>query len=161
MSEKLPFYKKQNTRRPTEYRPDFCEILIEHMSGGLSFESFAGVIGVDLGTMQDWLQAVDKKGEPKYPEFIRAKAIAVEKCRLYWEKMGIEGLWNTSSKEHGSRSFNSAVWAKNMKCRFSKEWGESVKVEHSGHTSSDVKVKREMNDKELMDSIKKILGDGV
>ena len=26
--------------RPTKYKPEYCEMLIEHMSEGLSFESF-------------------------------------------------------------------------------------------------------------------------
>jgi len=50
--------KKYNYTRvpgqPTKYRPEFCEMLVEHMSEGLSFEAFAGVISVDRDTLFEW-----------------------------------------------------------------------------------------------------------
>lgn len=43
--------------RPTKYDSKFCKMLIEHMSDGYSFESFAGIISVDRDTIYEWRKA--------------------------------------------------------------------------------------------------------
>jgi len=42
--------------RPTKYKPEFCEMLIEHMSKGFSFESFAGKpeVRTSVDTLYHW-----------------------------------------------------------------------------------------------------------
>lgn len=40
--------------RPTLYRPEYCDMLIEYMALPASFESFAGEIGVDRDTLYEW-----------------------------------------------------------------------------------------------------------
>lgn len=100
--------------RPTKYDPSFCSMVIEHMSQGLSFESFAGLIEVDRSTLYNWVK--------DYPDFERAKGIALEKSRLFWEKLGIQHILNesesTTNVGSSSKSLNSAVWCFNMKNRF-------------------------------------------
>ena len=90
--------------QPTKYREEYCEKLIAHMSGGLSFESFAGVVTVDRSTVYQW--AKDNK------DFSDAKKIGTERCRLFWEKLGIEGAMG------GFEKFSAGTWVFNMKCRF-------------------------------------------
>ena len=68
--------------RPTDYKEEYCEMLIAHMSKGFSFESFAGVIGAAKQTIYNWLEA--------NPEFMDAKNAAFEKSRLFWEGVGID-----------------------------------------------------------------------
>ena len=34
--------------RPTDYKKEYCELLIEHMAAGFSFESFAGKLSSKL-----------------------------------------------------------------------------------------------------------------
>lgn len=53
------------TGRPTKYDPKYCDMLVEHMSEGLSFESFAGVVGVCFDTVHEWAKV--------HPEFSDAK----------------------------------------------------------------------------------------
>ena len=107
--------------RPTDYREEYCELLIEHMAKGYSFESFAGLVGASKQTIYDWTSA--------NPQFLDSKKIAIEKCRIFWEKQGIEGIYTTekfTQDENGSHSekkaLNSAVWIFNMKNRFKDEW---------------------------------------
>lgn len=103
--------------RPTDYLPEYCEQLIAHMAQGYSFESFAGVLGVSKQTLYTWSE--------KHPEFLDAKNIATSKCRVWWERAGIEGLFNTSERDGdttSSRSLNTGVWVFNMKNRFKEEW---------------------------------------
>lgn len=96
--------------RPTLYKPEYCELLIEHMGSGLSFEAFAGVVGVCKKTLYDW--------EKANPEFLHAKSEGLEKARLFWEKLGVNNIINESFGKDGSRSLNSTVWIFNMKNRF-------------------------------------------
>lgn len=100
--------------RITKYDPEYCEQLIEHMSKGLSFEAFAGHVGVSKQTIYDWVD--------RHEEFKEAKDIATEKCRLWWESVGIKHIVTRSKSEQGigskSTSLNSQVWTINMKNRF-------------------------------------------
>ncbi len=100
--------------RPSKYDPKFCEMLIEHMTQGLSYEAFAGFIGVSKQTLYTW--------EQNNPEFLDSKKIAVEKSRLWWEQQGQDGLWAISEKNadgtHVTKSINAAMWIFNMRNRF-------------------------------------------
>ena len=103
--------------RPSKYDPDFCEDLIEHMSQGYSFESFAGLKKVNQDTIHEWAKV--------HPAFSEAKKIAFEQSRIFWERMSIEGLWNTKDK-----SMNTGMFCINMKNRF--KWTDRVEVQGSG-----------------------------
>jgi hypothetical protein len=101
--------------RPTKYEPEYCEKLVEHMAKGLSFETFAAVIGCHRATMYEWVKF--------FPEFAEAKEVAFEECQLFWEQLGINNIVNISEnfgEGAGSKStsLNSQVWIFNMKNRF-------------------------------------------
>ncbi len=120
--------------RPTIYKPEFCDLLIDHMEKGFSYESFAGLIGVSKQTIYDW--------EKANQEFLDSKKIGVEKSRLFWETQGIEGIYTTEifeQDENGSRStkkaLNSSVWIFNMKNRFKDEWRDKQEAELSGNVT--------------------------
>jgi hypothetical protein len=114
--------KKRDPRpgegRPSKYKEEYCDMLIEHMTQGMSFESFAGVIGTHDETLRNWAA--------KYPEFFAAKKIGYAKNQIFWEKLGLAGA---AGKVPG---FNSASWIFNMKNRF--RWADRVdtNVNHSG-----------------------------
>lgn len=108
--------KKEKTvhGRPTKYREEFDEMLIEHMTNGYSFESFAGVIEVNQDTLHEWSK--------KHASFSESKKIAFAKCQVFWEKMGINGLMNNPK----GATLNTANWIFNMKNRF--KWTDKVHV---------------------------------
>lgn len=120
---------KAQRGRPSKYKPEYCQQLITHMSQGYSFESFAGDVEVTLSTLYEW--------ENVHPDFSEAKNIAFQKCRKFWEKLGIDHVLNineSSSNADGdrssiSKSLNSGVWVYNMKCRFRDQWLEKKEVE--------------------------------
>ena len=62
------------------YREELCDMLIDHMAEGLSFESFAGIVGCHHDRLFEWCKI--------HPEFQEAKQIGVSKSLLYWEKEG-------------------------------------------------------------------------
>ncbi len=106
--------------RPSDYKPEYCDQLVQHMAQGLSFEAFAGVIGCVKGTLYNWAEQHD--------EFLYAKKRGIEACRLFWEKAGIDGLMNKDGV-----SMNATVWIFNMKNRFKEEWADKQQLEHSGN----------------------------
>lgn len=95
--------------RPTAYKPEYCEQLLEHMAEGLSFESFAGVIGTCRRTLYYWTE--------QHEEFLHAKNAGQEKSQLFWEK-GMRAL--AFGKLAGG---NAATMLFTMKCRFG--WREA------------------------------------
>jgi len=96
-------YKPPKYRgRPTKYKPEYCEKLFDHMALGLSFETFAVEIGVNVDTLYEWCKV--------HKDFSEAKKMAFSACQVYWEKMGRSAMRD--------RSFNSTMWIYNMKCRF-------------------------------------------
>ena len=99
--------------RPTKYDPKYCQMVIDHMATGLSFEAFAAVIGVAKETLYTWVD--------KHPEFMDAKKEAFEKSRLFWEKVGV-------GQATGEIKGSSTTWIFNMKNRF----GYRDKIEVSG-----------------------------
>lgn len=97
--------------RPSKFKDEYCDMLIEHMSKGLSFDCFAGEVKVSIPTLYEWVNA--------YPEFSDAKSRGKALSMAFWEKAGIEGLWHGGGNERDRNpTFNSTVWVFSMKNRF-------------------------------------------
>jgi len=60
--------------RPTLYKEEYCQMLIDHMAKGLLFESFAAVINVNRDTLYNWCE--------RHEMFFDAKKIGREKMLL-------------------------------------------------------------------------------
>ena len=63
--------------RPTKYKQDYCDLIIEALSEGKSIAAFAADIGVARSSVKEWADA--------YPEFSNALRIAKAKCSAWWE----------------------------------------------------------------------------
>jgi hypothetical protein len=105
--------------RPTKYDPKYCQMLIEHMAKGLSYETFGASIKVAQSTVERWEQ---------HEEFSGAKKEAFDRCRLFWENVGINGLWNHKD----GPSLNTGNYVFQMKNRF--KWTDRLdtNTNHSG-----------------------------
>lgn len=91
--------------RPSLYKPEYCEQLIQHMEwDGKSFESFAAAINVGIRTLYVW--------EKEYPEFLQAKEIGMAKAQAYWEEIGATNVHSPSN------SWSPTPWMFIMRCRF-------------------------------------------
>ncbi len=99
--------------RPSKYKPEFCERLIDYMSEGLSFDSFGAEVNASRPTLYAWTN--------EYPEFAQAKQMGEVMCQQWWEKAGIKGM--LSGKE-----FNAVTWIFNMKNRF--KWQDRHEIQH-------------------------------
>ncbi len=101
--------------RPSKYKPEYCKMLIDHMSTGLSFDSFAAVVSVNQDTLHEWAKV--------HEIFSESKKIAFANSLIFWEQQGIDGLYSTveysdDGKPLKSKSINASVYIFNMKNRF-------------------------------------------
>lgn len=109
--------------RPSKYKAQYCGQLIDHMAGGLSFESFAGVIEVGRATVYRWLD--------DYEDFRDAKEKGEAKSLLFWERMGVDGSCGRI------KGFNAMSYQFNKKNRFN--WKDKQEV--SGPNNEPVQIK--------------------
>lgn len=119
------------------YKPEFCDMLIEHMSQGNSFASFCAVIKVSRVSGYRWVQVHD--------DFFEAKRIADEAYQKWWEDVGRSGMVGKI------KGFNAAAWIFSMKNRFN--WSDKQEIIESNER---VKVEK-MTDQELMSYVEKIV----
>lgn len=97
---------------PTKYKPEYCEAVVKHMEQGYSFETFGAIIDVGRTTLYEWVEV--------YPEFKKAKQIAMAKCQMWWEKTGHEGMFMGGK----DTPFQAGMWNFNMSARF--KWSQKV-----------------------------------
>ena len=119
--------------RPSKYNDTYPNMLFEHMEGGLSYESFAGLIGVSKQTIYDW--------EKVHPDFLDAKQRGVTASLLAWEMLardhmfGIGGSFTQVLGKDGNmhnipKPFDTRLWSINMKNRFRPfGWNENDTME--------------------------------
>ncbi len=115
--------------RPTKYDEKYCEMLIEHMAEGYSFESFGGIIEVDETTLYEWVKNHEK--------FSLSKSIGTQKSMIWWEQMGRKGMMNEIP------FFNDRIWRLNMINRFRSKWSDGTKNENNDKVKTEIVVRYE------------------
>ena len=93
--------------RHIKYETEYCDMLIEHMSKGLSISSFAAKIKVCYGTIRKWVK--------EYPEFAAAHDVG-QACKLQTleaigMKLSSQGggnatAWRTMMSQNGWTELN-------------------------------------------------------
>ncbi len=63
--------------RPTLYKPEYCQMLVDHMEQGLSFESFGAICNASRATLYNWAK--------EHPEFLDAQEVGKRKLLYFWE----------------------------------------------------------------------------
>ena len=107
-----------------EYKPEYDALLVEHLTLGLSFESFAAKADVNRATLYAWAD--------RHPSFMDAKERGIMKSLLHWESMGMEGA---VGKIPG---FSVPTWIFTMKNRFGYRDRQEVKSLGEGEEFSEV-----------------------
>lgn len=115
--------------RPTDYKPEYCEAVIAHLSEGASLTSFAAEINCARSTINEWIG--------KHEEFSESVKIAKAKCAAWWEKKGRSGA-------SGESDVNPTLVIFGLKNMAAEDWREKQEVQHSG--SIDI---NKMSDEEL------------
>ena len=110
--------------RPTKYKSDFCEEVIELGKEGKSLVQMASHFDISRQTIDNW--AADN------PEFLEALTRAKARAQAWWEDMGMKGM--------GGDKFNAAVWKKSMEARFREDYTE--RKELTGEGGAAIKIER-------------------
>lgn len=127
--------EKAKAGAPTKYRPEYCQLLIEHMAQGFSFHSFAAVVDVCYDTLHEW--------EKDFAEFSDAKGRAKAKMLLWDEKILNKGV------EGKQRGYNAAA----HKWKMTNTHGWKDKVETTERRPGD------KSDEELIRDTEKLLNE--
>lgn len=75
--------ERRSVGRPTKYKPEYCQMVVDHMAEGASLTSFAAEIDVARSTINEWIDA--------NPDFSEAVKRAKAKCAAWWERVGRSG----------------------------------------------------------------------
>lgn len=108
--------------RPSDYKPEFCEDVIELGKAGKSKAQMAAAFDVSRQTIDNWAIA--------NPAFAAALDRAMAHCQAWWEDKGAEGMEKAG--------FNAAVWKKSVEARFREDYTErhEVKADLTTHEAA-------------------------
>lgn len=114
--------------KQTVYDKKFCNMLVEHMTNGYDFYSFAKVVGVSRMTLDKWL--LDR------PNFKEAREVGDEAYYHHWLEIGLRGAKGLI------KGYNASTWIFTMKNKFG--WKDIVEnVAKSDNTVYQVEVTKE------------------
>lgn len=108
--------------RPSDYKPEYCDQIVEWGAEGKSIVWMASRLDVVRDTIYEWARV--------HPEFSDALMRARHNCQAWWEDQGQAGL--------AMPGFNGSVWAKNMGSRFKDDWSDKSSLEVSGPNGGPV-----------------------
>lgn len=105
--------------RPTDYKPEYCDQVVELGKIGFSPAQIAAHFDVARDTLNNWAEA--------HPEFLAASNRAKVHAQAWWEAKGMDGMEKPG--------FNAAVWKKSMEARFREDYTErqEIKAELISH----------------------------
>lgn len=114
---------KNKGGRPTKYKEEYCEKVIEVMREGASKVEFCAEIGISKQTFYEWLGI--------HKEFSDSVKVAELLSQAWWERKGRQATFN-------SEGFNATSYIFNMKNRFKDDWRDKQEVDtkHSGSVAS-------------------------
>jgi hypothetical protein len=116
--------------RPTSYKPEYCERVIELGRIGMSVVEMASDIGVARNTLETlWPEA--------HPEFKEALTQAREASQAWWETQARVNL----VMPQGSGTFQASAWSRSMAARFPKDWREKNETAHTGPDGGPLEIK--------------------
>lgn len=98
--------------RPTAYKPEYCDDVIELGKAGKSVAQMCAHFDISRQTIDNWAEA--------NPAFLEALNRAKVHMQARLEEMGFSGLT--------SKDFNAAVWKKTMEARFRDDYTERKEV---------------------------------
>lgn len=102
--------------RPTKYKPEFCEKVMDMGREGYGVAEIAAELDVTKQTVHNW--------QKEHPAFLDAMTRARDLSEGWWASQGRQGIWG---KEN--RRFNSNAYRLQMMNRFG--WGEKSSREHT------------------------------
>jgi hypothetical protein len=113
-----------------KYKPEYCEMLIEHMGQGLSLRSFAGKIRVVRSTVYEWIKT--------FPEFAEAKEIGEDVRLMYYEQLASAKASGRkiAGFDHKKSDFRAIEFM--LKTQYHEEYSDKKDVTHSGEIKINI-----------------------
>ena len=127
--------------RPTIYKPEYCDMVVEHMAQGASLTSFAASIKTSRSVISLWMN--------EHPEFMRAAHEGKAACAAWWEENG-----RRLAKEGGAGA-SATLTVFGLKNMAPDEWRERQQIEHTGKDGGPMQSQNvpmdlsKLNDEEL------------
>jgi hypothetical protein len=116
--------------RPTLYRREMCDRLVEAMAGGLTAEAAAARIGISARSLFYW--------QKEHAEFLQAIQEGRRRSQLWWEERALA----MANGESGNTQI--VMLGLRNRSRAATGWNnDTVKLEHSGPEGGPVEVKAE------------------
>lgn len=110
---------RKKAGRPTTYKPEYCELLLQDAKQGHSFEAFGAVAKCHKDSLYEWSK--------KYQEFSDAKKQAFTLSLRFWESLLIAAAIGLKKHPITGQAINPNITAIIfvLKCRFGyREAGE-------------------------------------
>ena len=111
--------------RPSVYRDEFCERIIELGKLGYSQAQMAAALGVAKQTITDWAKSRS--------DFSDALTLARTFSQSWWEGKAQTGLED--------RNFNAGIWDKSVKSRFRDDYTDRTVNEIVGKDDGAIEIK--------------------
>jgi hypothetical protein len=103
---------KRPVGRPSLYKPEYCERVIELGKQGCSPAEIASEFDVDRVTLRNWAD--------DHPEFFTALTRAKVHEQAWWERAGKSGMV--------ADKFNAQVWTKSVSARFRDDYADRKEI---------------------------------
>ena len=100
--------------RPSKYKPEMCDRVIELGREGMSKVEIAAELDIHYSTFIAW--------QEEKPEFSASVKQAEKFSQAWWERKGREATFD-------SQGFNATSYIFNMKNRFSDDWRDKVETD--------------------------------
>lgn len=96
--------------RPSDYKPEFCQQVIEYGKEGMSKMEMCLELNICKQTLYNWCD--------EYPEFLDSLNKAIDYSQAWWEMKGRKATFD-------SEGFNATSYIFNMKNRFKEDWSDT------------------------------------
>ena len=116
--------EKRPVGRPSMYKPEYCDEVIEMAKKGVGLAGYASRFGVAKSALYGWANI--------HPEFMNALVRAKTEEQEWWENKGREGML--------IKGFNAVVWHKTMVAKFRDDYTEKITTEIVGKDGGPVQI---------------------
>lgn len=114
--------------RPTAYRPEYCERVIEFGKLGKSVAWMAAELGVSKQSLYEW--------EKVHPAFSDAFTRARLESQRWWEDKGQDNIVSLP----GQGTLNAGVYSRSMAARFPEDWREKTETAVTGANGGPLQI---------------------
>jgi hypothetical protein len=125
---------KRGRGRPSLYKPEYCEVVVELGRAGKSMVQMAAQLGVDRASILRW--------RDEHEEFRASLSRALVLAQEWWEDRGQMGLHD--------RNFNAALWMKIVASRYREDYADRKEI--TGADGGPLKVQASVLDVAALDA---------